>query len=358
MHQPLHLALTTGENFGWAVCSQYIEKELRNLNVPFQLVNESSPLSLPGTVFHALADIDFNPLHPVRGEKNVGYTFFENELTGKSIDNAKNYDLILAGSSWCHDKLKEKGINNSGTLIQGIDPKLFHPLPQKKENNLFIIFSGGKFELRKGQDIVLSALRKIQHKYDDIILMNIWYNMWPESIAMFQHSRHIMFSPSGNNWIEFMEHIYRLNGLDASRIITLGIAENSQLADIYRKTDLGIFPNRCEGGTNLVLMEYMACGKPVIASYTSGHKDVLSENNSLLLNKLTPYPIYDANKTLWADWEEPSVDQLVEQIEYAYHNRQETNNIGKQAAQDMLDLTWEATARSLIESLTRLEETH
>ena len=32
-----------------------------------------------------------------RGRQNYGYTFFENELTRHSLENAKRYDLILAG---------------------------------------------------------------------------------------------------------------------------------------------------------------------------------------------------------------------------------------------------------------------
>lgn len=351
MHEPLNLALAKGKNFGWAVCSHYIEQELRKLGLPIRMVDETSPAELPGTVFHALADRDLNPLHNVRGSRNIGYTFFENELTGQSRDNAARYDLVLTGSTWCCRKLLDHGIANSGTLIQGIDPTRFSPLPPKEDDKLFIVFSGGKFELRKGQDIVLSAFRKIQKKYNDIILMNMWYNFWPESMAMFQHSRHIMFSSQGDDWNAFMQHIYRINGLDPKRIITLGAIDNERLAAVYAKTDLGVFPNRCEGGTNLVLMEYMACGKPVIASQTSGHKDILSPDNSLLLDRLTPYPIYDGNKTLWADWEEPSVDQLVEHIEYAYHHRREMESLGEQAGKDMLRFTWADTAASLLHSI-------
>ena len=354
MLEPLNLALAKGKNFGWGVCSHYIEQELRKLGLPIQMVDETSPAQLPGTVFHALADLGMNPLHPVRGACNVGYTFFENELTEQSRLNANNYDLILAGSTWCHQKLVERGITNSGTLIQGIDPDRFFPLPPKEDNKLFIVFSGGKFELRKGQDLVLSAFRKIQQKYSDIILMNMWFNFWPETMAMFQHSRHIMFSAQGEDWSAFMNHLYRINGLDPKRIITLGAIDNEQLAAVYAKTDMGVFPNRCEGGTNLVLMEYMACGKPVVASSISGHKDILTRENCLMLDQVTPYPIYDANKNLWADWEEPSVDQLVEQIEYAYHHRQEVQALGEQAGRDMLRLTWADTAKSLVRSLDGL----
>ncbi len=287
MNEPLYLALAKGNNFGWGICSRYIEQELRQLDVPIVMVDETTPAHVQGTVFHALADRDFNPLHPQRGASNIGYTFFENELTEQSKINAAQYDLVLAGSSWCRQKLEENGVANNGVLIQGIDPARFYPVKQKKENNLFIVFSGGKFELRKGQDIVIAAFRKIQQKYDDIILMNMWYNFWPETVAMFQHSRHMMFTPYGNNWSEFLNHLYRINGLDPKRIITLSAVDNEQLASIYAKTDLGVFPSRCEGGTNWVLMEYMACGKPVVASPVGVNSRIVCHGeNGFLANNL------------------------------------------------------------------------
>ena len=52
----------------------------------------------------------------------------------------------------------------------------------------------------------------------------------------------------------------------------LNLLEQEDLAEVMNKTDIGIFPNRVEGGTNLVLMEYLACGKPVIASYGTGQR--------------------------------------------------------------------------------------
>ncbi|MDD2468181.1 MAG: glycosyltransferase family 4 protein [Desulfobulbus sp.] len=353
MSIPLHLALTQGTNFGWGVCSHYLRQELVGMYRDIRTVDEHTESVVNGSVFHALADSDFNPLHPVRGAKNFGYTFFENELTTLSIENSHSYDCVLAGSTWCRDKLKQLGIENSDLLIQGVDPGRFSPLPPKKEGNMFIIFSGGKFELRKGQDLVLSAFKILQKKYQDMILINCWYNSWPQSIALFQHSRHLQFEAKGESWKEFMNNIYRKNDLDPERIITLDLVNNQALRELYAKTDIAVFPNRCEGGTNLVLMEYMACARPVIASYTSGHRDVVTRKNALLLDDLQPYRLYDTAGNLWADWEEPSVDQLVALIEYAYHHRRETRCLGEQAGQDMQRLTWTHTARSLLTTLTQ-----
>jgi glycosyltransferase involved in cell wall biosynthesis len=288
-----------------------------------------------------------------RGRQNFGYTFFENELTPHSLENAKRYDLILGGSSWCRDRLVERGISNCGVLIQGIDPNLFYPFEeQREESERFVVFSGGKFELRKGQDLVLKAVKILQDKYPDIWLVNCWYNIWPESMRLMTHSPHIRFQIHPGSWQDLMGRTYAANGLDPERIVTCDLMPPDLQRELYRNTDIGVFPNRCEGGTNLVLMEYMACAKPVIASHTSGHTDVVNEENALLLKQQRDYTIVDPDRKPFARWQESSVDELVAQIEHAYHHRDDTRRRGQKAGKDMQGFTWKRSAERLIELLS------
>jgi Flp pilus assembly protein TadD/glycosyltransferase involved in cell wall biosynthesis len=354
---PLYLGLSGGENFGWGVCSKYIKKEFQKI-VPFTNIDENPELiagaKVTGTVFHAMKSVNLEPLYNVFGDYNVAYTFFENEPSDKSIENAKLYDLVLAGSVWCKNKLVEKGIKPADVLLQGIDPELFYPESGKEtNNNLFTIFSGGKFEYRKGQDLVLKAVKILQQRYKDIVLVNAWYNYWPEVMQTMFLTKHINFEMYGTSWAEFMSRLYEINELDASKIITLPLIPNNKLRELYLKTDIALFPNRCEGGTNLVMMEYMACGKPVIASYNSGHMDVLSEQNALLLKNQKEIKLYTENGSLDADWSEPDMDEIISRIEYAYNHRQEIKQIGEKAGEDMAKLTWADTANNLLKFLRK-----
>jgi glycosyltransferase involved in cell wall biosynthesis len=353
----LYLGLVSGNNYGWGVCSQYLIEELSR-KTKCQVLSEADGTAtnpyLNGKCFQALTTGDFFAMfNQARGTENYGYTFFENELTTHSAENAKKYDLVLAGSTWCRDRMLEKGINNCGVLIQGIDPDFFYPITEEKNTDSFVIFSGGKFELRKGQDLVLQAVRILQQKYADIILVNCWYNKWPASMKLMNYSRYIQFEYQEKPWQDLMQHTYQINGLDAARIHTLDLVPNQMQRDIYKRSDIGVFPNRCEGGTNLVLMEYMACGKPVIASNTSGHRDIVSDENALLLNDLRDIGITGPDNQLIARWQEPSVEELVAQIEYAYHHRQEIKKIGVKAGQNLQSFTWEHTAQHLLDIIKR-----
>jgi len=246
--------------------------------------------------------------------------------------------------------MEKKGITNTEILLQGIDPEIFYPIETEKQDNTFVIFSGGKFELRKGQDIVLKAVKILQEKYENIILINTWYNMWPDSMADMKYSKHIDLKLEGNNWTETMKSLFEVNKMDQSRIFTFELVNNKNLRELYSKTDLALFPNRCEGGTNLVLMEYMACGKPVIASNATGHKDIITKENSIQLNDFSDCKIIKEGK-LWADWVEPSLDEVIAQIEFAYHNRDKIRAIGKKAGEDLKNYTWSNTAKALYELL-------
>ncbi|MFA4924888.1 MAG: glycosyltransferase family 4 protein, partial [Ignavibacteriaceae bacterium] len=372
----LYVGLGKGNNFGWGVCSNYLKKELSkkitliNIDKDENLRNEAT---VDGSVLHALIDIEMNSSFQIRGKKNFGYTFFENELTQESHRNLKNYDMVLVGSTWNKNKLEQAGIKNAEVLIQGIDPEIFYPAEKDYPSDYFKIFSGGKFELRKGQDLVLKAVKILQQKYRDIVLVNAWYNYLPSTMTSMNKSNHINFELVGEKWEEYMFNInrmksfeligekwkeymlnlYKMNSIDAGRILTFPLVANQKSRELYLNTDLGLFPNRAEGGTNLVLMEYMACGKPVIASFSTGHKDILTDENSLPLKNMKEFKLFNERKELIADWEEADMDEIISKIEYAYFNRDEINKIGLKAASDLKQFTWEATSDNLLKILNR-----
>ena len=348
----IYLGLVKGDNYGWGVCSRYLIHELSRLRSVRVLTGQQGPEPngrLGAKLFQALTGADFRPLfETARGTENFGYTFFENELGRHSIENAKRYDLVLAGSSWCRDRMQERGISNCDVLIQGIDPDVFHPIKEHTPPDRFVIFSGGKFELRKGQDLVLRAVKVLQEKYPDVYLVNCWYNLWPQSARQMACSPHISFQYNSNHsWTGLMQQTYLANGLDPGRIRTMGLVPYRQQRELFKQTDIGIFPNRCEGGTNLVMMEYMACAKPAIVSYTSGHKDIVTEDNALLLRQMTDLEITSKRGALVGRWQEPCLDELISKLEFAYHHRSRLRKIGHRAGSDLSHYTWKRCARQL-----------
>ncbi len=383
----IYLILPRGNNFGWGICGKYLVKEMAGLAKNVKYVTE--PLSLENIgdeldyfllqrywvpvqaleekmiMTKSAIDLGSSPVIQsiqgsnmlpwkirVKSKKRIGYTFFEETvLTDESIRAAREYfDLVVAGSKWCEDILQQHGLKNTRTIIQGVEPSIFNPFRNEKEyfKDQFVIFSGGKFELRKGQDLVIRAFKHLQQKYKDIILINSWYNHWDFSIQTMSASKHIKFEMIDGGHNKFVNNLLQINGINPKRVITLPPKPNVTMHRIYKNSDIGLFPNRCEGGTNLVLMEYMACGKPAIASFSSGHKDILTNKNAIPIKKMGQIDIHrNGNKI--AVWDDPDLDEIIEKLEWAYLNRDKLPEIGRTAGEDLSRLSWKESAKQFHE---------
>ena len=371
----LYLVMPRGHTFGWGICGKYLTRELSTLSKltlitePFDLKDigddydyillksvamdkDSFLASLNGPlqdpVIQAITDHTLLPLQPkIRGSKNIGYTFFETtQLSPESISQAgSRFDLVVAGSTWCESILREHGLNNTCTVIQGVDRSIFNSCENQKAffRDKFVLFSGGKLELRKGQDLVIKAFKVLQDKYDDVYLINSWYNHWAFSMQTMAASPHIHCDLGAGDYYAMIDKLLADNGIDLRKVLTLPPKPNIAMAKIYRNSDCGIFPNRCEGGTNLILMEYLACGKPAIVSNSSGHRDIIDEENAILLKalKARPFVQYDGSTTLW---DEPDLDEIVDRLEWAYLHRDRLKSIGENAGKSMEQYTWQCAA--------------
>ncbi len=314
-------------------------------------------VAVPGSVLQSIRDHTMLPGGPyLRGSQTVGYTFFERDVLPESARRVvtDHYDLVVAGSTWCEEILQRHGIPRTATILQGIDPQLFNPAAGEKQifRDSFVVFSGGKLSLRKGHDIVIRAIKALQDRHRDVLFVHAWFNPWPATMQGLTGSPHIRCDLSGEDHLEITGNLLAANGVDLDRVISVPARSNALMAKIYKNTDLGLFPNRCEGGTNLVLMEYMACGKPVIASLGSGHRDILSCENSRPIKTLGVAEIRHEGG-LVTRWDEPDLDETVEHLEWAYQNRDQLLPLGERAAADLSKLTWRRAAGAWLKLLGR-----
>lgn len=348
----LYLGLHPGKGFGWGVCSNYLIKEF-NARCKIEVIQEfNDQRKLSGTMFHGLSNFELESMFNARGEKNYGYTFFEQKLNANSIENGKKWDGVFAGSSFCRTILEANGIRNTHLLIQGVDTNNFYPITKERIEPGFVIFSGGKLELRKSQDIVIKAVAEIQKQYKDVLLVCLWHNPWPQFADTITLSKWVHGSLNHTiPPVDMVKSFCAINGLDVDKVIVIPQMPMENLRELYSKTDIGLFPNRCEGGTNLVLMEYMACSKPVIASYATGHTDILTEKNSILLKDNKPFDNPAALHLAPMEWVEPSLDEVIEKLEFAYNNRDHIRQLGNQAGMDLQNMTWGATADKALKIL-------
>ena len=314
-------------------------------------------IAVPKPVLHAFGnklyrEADLMAGKQVFGQPSFGVAFFE-EL-GQNLHPIdwinRDFRAVFAGSSWNRDLLKRIGVHNVEIVIQGVDRGLFHPGPKLGLfGDRFVVFSGGKLEIRKGQDLVVHAFSRFAKRHPDALLITTWTNHWPATALEINHGSALNPLQMKNEDELDIDGWMLSNGIPQSQFHNFGIIPNFSMPEVLRESDVALFTNRAEGGTNLVAMEAMACGLPVIISANTGHLDLIEEDNCIALTRQTWSS--DVNRP---DWGTSDVDEIVDGLERAYRDRADAKARGMKAAQFMAKLCWADQVRKLIDRVDAL----
>lgn len=287
----------------------------------------------------------------VWGKPNVACAAIEHLVCtdhGRSI--SKNYDMFIAISQWNADFLKSLDLHGPTHLCyQGIDSTQFHPGPRSNlYKNRFVIFSGGKFEYRKGQDIVLAAFKIFRQRHPDALLVTCWQNLSMPQTEAFRLAGHCLDMPEAapNYGLQMTPWLLK-QGLPADSFIDLPFTHNLLMPLVLRECDVAVFPNRCEGGTNLVAMEAMACGVPTYVAYNTGQKDIVDLMGAEALRQQKPVKATPEMNTVM-DWGESDVEEVVEAFERVYTNRTDVLQKASRVAEGMKAWEWGALNEKLL----------
>lgn len=329
----IHYTGQCGEGWGWGCMGTNMVRCWREMGVWAENWMDAD------CIFHPIADHDFNTPFPQtpRAKVNFAMTFFESALGPNAAANAAKYDVLFVGSTWCKERCAERGIYNTEVLIQGVDRSIFKPLtnPYRELNtsDKLRIFSGGKFEFRKGQDLVIAAFREFAKVHPEAHLVCAWHNPWPRLITAELDRMSINTKVFATSQEDFFTQLLAANDIPYRQFTILPQLTHLELAREMANTDCGLFPNRCEGGTNLVLMEYAACGGIVVANWRTGHYDVKS---------LIDHPISSKeDEKRWAVQDSSKISRALEHVHTPWCSRPKEIP------------TWESAAKQVI---TRAEE--
>jgi len=302
------------------------------------------------TVLHALGNRFIFKQSPLKGKCRVGVVFFEDTLIDDAArSRAAGFDILLAGSTWNEQVLIHNGFKDVRKIIQGIDPAIFHPAPGTGLfKNRYVIFSGGKLEYRKGQDIVVAAFKRFHAKHPEALLLVAWHNGWPETMAEIGVGGYVSGPPVTDRYNRPDIAAWLVeNGVLPEDFSVIPETPNVYMGAVVREADVGLFPNRAEGGTNLVAMECMASGVPVILSANTGHLDFCKMPLCFPLKEqkpVRPTPVMRGTE----GWGETSVSEIVENLEKIYTDRDAAAKRAARAAEILQGYTWENQVTKLV----------
>ncbi len=295
---------------------------------------------------------------------HAAISYFERDrLHAYEIKQLQNQDVVIASSEWMR-KLLAKQIRGPKLAIArpGVDPALFHPyvldfhteeaqraLPYGCEtiigNNPAALATGstvflvvGKWEIRKGHDVLASLFSRAFTERDNFKLILVTVNpflsqaehdAWAGQFAMFGDKVEI--------------HHSRL-------------PDQASLARIMAQADCGVFLSRAEGW-NLDAAEMLAMGKHILITNFSAHTEFATPQNAWLVDIDELEPCFDGKWFngfgCWAKIGQPQQDQAISHLRAIHHRKQlgqlDTNWPG---IETMKQFTWKSFAQSVLDAVS------
>ncbi len=148
----------------------------------------------------------------------------------------------------------------------------------------------------------------------------------------------------------FVQHLNREIRGRHNVIVLAQTLTYAQMADLRQVCDCLVSPHRSEGfGLNIA--EFMALGRPVIATDYSGSRDFLDSETGFPVS----YDLVEVQRTAgpyWQGnvWAEPRVSSLIEQMQTVFGNVEERIRRGRNAAARIAsNHSYDAVASSMIE---------
>ena len=292
---------------------------------------------------------------------HCGFPIFElDKFTEVELHHLRSLDLVFAPSHWAAQVLRANGIENVAIAPFGVDRAIFNemkpttavvpredgteslPLANHTVHNATIFLNIGKWELRKGHDILCRAFNRAFEPSDDV------------GLIMHCHNPFLERNGGNDQWKSF--YLNSPMGRAGKIMVLPGrLPAQQNLAALMHQADCGVFPSRAEGW-NCPLMEMMSCGKPVITTDYSAHTEFCNGQNSILLpveaTEVAEDGIWFHGQGSWASLGDHQLDLLVDAMRRVHGMKQQgilrRNDAGIETAKRF---SWENCVSHLFQGL-------
>jgi glycosyltransferase involved in cell wall biosynthesis len=168
---------------------------------------------------------------------------------------------IICSSNFVRLEFLHRYKHKSMTITPGVDNEIFKPDEKRKSRNPNVLFIGGlsRAEQHKGLDVLIEAIQKIRKALPDV---------------------HLTIVGDGDMKNQYEAHVARL-GLQES-VTFMGKLTGDPLVKAYQQAWVLVQPSFNES-FSMVILEAMACKKPVIATEVGGIPEAIINNEDGIL---------------------------------------------------------------------------
>lgn len=226
--------------------------------------------------------------------------------------------------------------NKVKIIPHGVDIELFKP-NKKKEDDTFTFLCNkgwtGGMEDRGGVQYVLKAFDE-EFKKSEKVRLIIKLNM--------------AYVPPNWNWKKAIEDIGIKKREDSPQVfVNPDTFPYQKMPELYNMADCFVCPTRSEA-FGLTMLEAMACGLPAITTNFGGQIDFVNEDNGWLIGGKLEEIKHDIQYE-GIKWLTPSIEELKKTMRYAFEHQDEVKIKGEKAAEKAKELTWDNTAKEVLE---------
>jgi glycosyltransferase involved in cell wall biosynthesis len=269
----------------------------------------------------------------------IGFPIFElDKFNDIEKHHLGSLDKIFVCSDWAKGVILNNiniSENNVHVVPLGVDIELFKPsLSSVKDRTVF--FNCGKWEIRKGHDVLVELFNKAFDTTDDVELILMCDNPF--------------LSPQeAQEW----ESLYKYSKLGDKITIIHRQDTQQEVYNIMRNCHCGVFPSRAEGW-NLELLEMLACGKHVITTEYAAHTQFCNQENAYL-TPITQYePAQDGKwfhgQGNWAKLGQDQKNKLIQDMRHIHSLRKENNLfLNENGVNTAKNFTWSNSAKKILE---------
>lgn len=213
-----------------------------------------------------------------RGVNNPNWRDYKDQRLNQYLRaGIEGFDMINSEISDEYSASSIKIKPEKRTIIPlGVDTDMFKPVTKGEKFRL-----RGSMGLPKEKTIFICPGRFVKRKRQDFL-----FSVWQSMQENFKKSAVLLFigGKAGKDqpdsmYDELTEKIKSYRNEGNSDVISVDLVPHEQMVQYIQASDAMIFPSEREG-LGMVVLETMACGKPVFASNISGVRDIIKDQNT------------------------------------------------------------------------------
>jgi L-malate glycosyltransferase len=211
----------------------------------------------------------------------------------------KNISYLISVSKSALNKIDSLGDIPSEVIYNGVDTKFFKPQNETifKKGDPQLLFVGNLYPYKNIEKLI-EIIPRIKDVFPNI---------------------HLQIAGNGKH-IHFLKKLVKEQKIEKN-IEFLGNVQHEELKKIYNSTDIYISSSKMEANP-LPPIEAMSCGKPILLSDISPHREIIENSNGGLIFSLKN-------------------NDILEKLKRVYYNKQEFGQNGRKFAekQDWIEVS-------------------